>query len=433
MSWSASLQVAKIGPGSLCKALSRSRSWQSYPRFAPDRLHAARVGFFVVCLALTLMSCWPHAAEATASEDRTAEVWLVTYGPGEIYWQRFGHNAIWIRDPRRGLDHTFNFGFFDFAQENFMLRFLRGRMLYFSAARPATEEFAEYIDDNRSIRVQRLALSSAQTEQLTAHLLNETRPENRDYRYDYYLNNCSTRVRDVLDQALGGQLADRSGRQPALQSWRDHTRRLTSMDFWLYLGLEIVLGEAVDQPISRWDEMFIPERLAEAEANLDVDSAEGPIALVQEDASLFESTARQPPSTPRAWWPRYLLASIGLLVVLGALSRLAGSGLARALARGWFAVSGLAGLAILFFWFGTDHSVARFNLNLLVFNPLWLWPAVSRDAGRFLLPVVAGCSLLALGLPLLPPHQYTLDVLAAFLPLNLAAAAVVGRTRRSRH
>jgi len=81
---------------------------------------------------------------------------------------------------------------------------------------------------------------------------------------------------------------------------------------------------------------------------------------------------------------------------------------------------------LLFFWFGTDHAVARLNLNLLVFNPLWLWPAFSRNAGRYLLPVVVGCSLLALLLPLLPPHQYALDVLAAFLPLNLAAAGVLG-------
>jgi hypothetical protein len=74
--------------------------------------------------------------------------------------------------------------------------------------------------------------------------------------------------------------------------------------------------------------------------------------------------------------------------------------------------------------------VARFNLSLLVFNPLWLWPAFGRNAGRYLLPVVVGCSALALLLPLLPPHQYVFDVLAAFLPLNLAAAAVLSGSRR---
>jgi hypothetical protein len=384
----------------------------------------------VTCLALALPVFWSSPAVALDDAEAPAEAWLVTYGPGEIYWQRFGHNAIWIRDARRGLDHTFNFGFFDFAQENFMLRFLRGRMLYFSAARPATEEFADYIDENRSIHVQRLALSDAQTEQLTTFLLNELRPENRDYRYDYYLNNCSTRVRDALDRALGGQLSAEFGHQPATQTWRDHTRRLTSADFWLYLGLEIVLGAEVDQPISRWDEMFIPAKLAAAVSGMEVDSAAGRVALVREQARLYEATLDPPPDRPRAWWPRYLLASLVLLAVAALLARVAGSGLARLLARAWFAVAGLAGLALLFFWFGTDHSVAGSNLNLLVFNPLWLWPAFGRRGGRYLFAAVAGCSLLALLLPLLlQPQQYLLDVLAAFLPLNLAAAAVLGGAR----
>ncbi len=125
----------------------------------------------------------------------------------------------------------FNFGFFDFAQENFILRFLRGRMLYFSAAQPAREEFAAYIDENRSIRAQRLALSPEQTAATHGFLLQEVRPENRDYRYDYYRNNCSTRVRDALDQAFGGRLSADFGRLPAAQTWRDHTRRLTGGGF----------------------------------------------------------------------------------------------------------------------------------------------------------------------------------------------------------
>ena len=117
----------------------------------PVRNRARR--FFLCCLLA--MGCSLPAAAFAAEEQPESDVWLVTYGPGEIYWQRFGHNAIWIRDPQRGLDHVFNFGFFDFAQQDFMLRFLRGRMLYFSAAQPARDEFAAYMDENRSIRAQR--------------------------------------------------------------------------------------------------------------------------------------------------------------------------------------------------------------------------------------------------------------------------------------
>jgi hypothetical protein len=279
----------------------------------------------------------PAAAFATEGQPES-DVWLVTYGPGEIYWQRFGHNAIWIRDPQRGLDHVFNFGFFDFAQQDFMLRFLRGRMLYFSAAQPARDEIAAYMDENRSIRAQRLALSVTEKEWLTQYLLQEVRPENRDYRYDYYLNNCSTRVRDALDQALGGALSREFGRVPAAQTWRDHTRRLTRSDFWLYLGLEIALGARVDRPVSRWDEMFIPQMLADAVASLQTPSASVPTPLVVEDVLLYESSLPPPPAQTRGWWPRYLLASLALLAAGWLASRWAGA-LLPALARAWFLIA----------------------------------------------------------------------------------------------
>lgn len=383
--------------------------------------------FLLSCL-LVLGCSLPGAALAAPGKP-DSDVWLVTYGPGEIYWQRFGHNAIWIRDPQRGLDHVFNFGFFDFAQQNFMLRFLRGRMLYFSAARPARDEFSAYMDENRSIRAQRLALSAPEKEWLTEYLLQEVQPENRDYRYDYYRNNCSTRVRDALDQALGGGISRAFGQVPAAQTWRDHTRRLTASDFWLYLGLEIVLGAPVDRPIDSWEEMFIPALLADAVAGMEVETGAARAPLVLEDVTLFESSLQTPAAEPRAWWPRYLLASLALLATTWMLSRLLGAGLAHVMARGWLLVSGVAGLALLFFWLGTDHSVASLNLNLLVFNPLWLWPALGGKSNRRVLPMVAGFSLLALVMPLFPPQQYSWDVLAAFLPLNVAAAMALRSPR----
>ncbi len=380
-----------------------------------------------VCTLLCLLAVAPARA-AAAAED--AQVWLVTYGPGEIYWQRFGHNAIWIRDPARDLDDTFNFGFFDFAQPDFLLRFLQGRMLYFSAAQPAREEFAAYIDENRSIRAQRLDLSPAQIGWLADYLLDEVRPENRDYLYDYYLNNCSTRVRDAIDQAIGGGLAAASKDLPASQTWRDHTRRLSSADFWLYLGLEIALGARVDRPISRWDEMFIPKVLADT---LAAGAAGAPAPLVLEDVVLFESTLPSPPPRPQAWWPRYLLVSLALAGLGWVASRWTGAAPFRALARAWLVTAGLGGLVLLFLWFGTDHEAAGLNLNVLVLNPLWLWLGLRPGRGPGALPLVAGFAALALLLAFLPPNQYTLDVLAAFLPLNLAAAAALdaGVARRA--
>lgn len=382
-------------------------------------------GWLILVMSLAL----PLAAAAQTGEPQaegsTPEVWLVTYGPGQIYWQRFGHNAIWIRDPELGLDHTFNFGFFDFGQEDFFLRFLQGRMLYFSAAQPAREEFASYIDEDRSIRAQKLEVGADRALELAAYLLREIQPQNRDYLYDYYVNNCSTRVRDAIDTALGGELRQRFGGVPAAQDWRDHTRRLSAGDFWLYLGLEIVLGAPVDQPITAWDEMFIPEKLAEAVQELHRPNAEGGTPLVSEDVMLYESTRPLPPDRPHNWWPRYLLAALALLAAGALLARIGGRRVARALARGWLAVAGIAGLAMLFFWFGTDHMAARDNINVLLFNPLWLIPAAGRRTDKRVLLALAGIALCAAPAEWLPLHQYNLDVLAAFLPLHFGAMAAL--------
>ena len=379
-------------------------------------------------LYLVVVSTWSSTLAADEPAPST-EVWLLTYGPGEIYWQRFGHNAIWIRDTDLGLDHVFNFGFFDFEQENFFLRFLQGRLLYFSAARPAQREFSSYIDENRSIRAQRLKLTPEQSLRLVEYLVDEVQPENRDYLYDYYTNNCSTRVRDALDLALGGALASSFKPVTGAQSWRDHTRRLTVGNFWIYLGLEIALGAKIDQPISRWDEFFIPSELAASLAAVEQPGAGSLQSLVVEDVMLYQSSLKPPPLVPGNWWPRYLLMGMGLLAVAWLACSLLRVLNPLLLVQGWLLLSGLAGVIMLFFWFFTDHAAAGQNLNLLVFNPLW-WLVLYWKQHKAAGPVLLLASVLAWLMALLSPHQYTIDVLAAFLPLNIASGITLILLRR---
>jgi hypothetical protein len=123
------------------------------------------------------------------------------------------------------------------------------------------------------------------------------------------------------------------------------------------------------------------------------------------------------------------LASLGVLFLSWLLCRYALPGLAPVLSRSWLIFSGFVGLALLFFWYGTDHSVASLNLNLLVFCPLWIFLAFWRGHEKIALQIVIGLSALALLMTLSPPEQYNLDVLAAFLPLNLAAALGLFRSR----
>ena len=375
-----------------------------------------------------VMLAWSQAVFATADlqipdvAENGTEAWLVTFGPGEIYWERFGHNAIWLREPSAGIDHTFNFGYFDFEQEDFFLNFMRGRMLYFSVAQPASREFEFYQQENRSIRVQKLELKPAQYRQLRDYLLNEIKLENRNYRYDYYLNNCSTRIRDALDIALDGELSSRTKTVPAILNFRDQTRRLTQMQFWYYLGLELGLGSPVDREVTRWDEMFIPMVVADELAAMSLGTSKPGDPLVKVDEMLFTASNPLPSAAPTSIWYRYL--ALGLLVT--GLAWLSGKFMPpvwlAGLCQAWVLICVTNGLILAALWLFTDHEVTRNNANLLLFNPLVILALVPvlRRVGAV---VMAAGVVVAYILLLLPQHQYNLDMLALLTPINLAVAA----------
>ena len=388
-----------------------------------------RTGVIRVWCSLLFLGFLAWSQTGLTSEDLSIptvsgddkEAWLVTFGPGEVYFERFGHNAIWLREPVAGLDHTFNFGYFDFEQEDFFLRFMRGRMLYFSVAQPANIEFGHYRQDNRSIRAQKLNLKPMQYQQLRDYLLNEIQPENRNYRYDYYLNNCSTRIRDALDIALDGALSARTGQVPAELNFRDQTRRLTQMQFWYYLGLESGLGYPVDRVVTRWDEMFIPMVVADEIAAMSEEAADAGRPLLAVDTMLFTSSLPAPTDTPTTIWYRYLL--MGLL--LAGLAWLSGKFMPKVwlagLCHAWALVNATMGFLLAALWLLTDHEASSQNANLLLFNPLLilaLVPGLQRIAAMILI----GGNVLALILLLLPVHQYNLDVVALITPINLAVA-----------
>jgi hypothetical protein len=404
---------------------------------APSRSRNARPLALLALLAALLVNLAALPASAQSDPDAfplpplpgTPEAWLVTYGPGEIYWQRFGHNAIWLREPG-GLDHTFNFGFFDFDQENFLLRFVQGRMRYFAAAMPAEREFAFYRQEGRKISAQRLDLTPEAYVRLREHLLWHVAPENREYRYDYYLDNCSTRVRDALDLGLGGALSQRFRDEPAGQNFRDHTRRSTEGDLDYYLGLVGALGRPVDRPINRWEEMFLPAVLATGVADFRTPSTGGDVPLVLETRVFAEAAVPQPPERPGRTWPLY--GAIGLVLAgLGWLAARSGRRTAvDGMAFAWLMIGGTLGIGLAAAWALTDHSVARDNANLLLLSPLWLLGLVPRLRRVTAGLMVAGTGM-ALGMAIWPGGQYLADTLALLAPINLAVAARLPNTGRA--
>lgn len=294
---------------------------------------------------------------------------VVTMQPGEEYWSRFGHNAILVESPD-GERLLYNYGFFDFDQDGFLARFLRGRMLYQLAVLPYARDLAYYDQEGRGVSLQWLRLEPAQASGLAEFLQWNARPENAEYRYDYFLDNCATRVRDALDQALGGSLKSQLvGRSRGL-TYRSESQRLSAPVPWLYLGIDIGLGPRADRVMSRWDEGFVPMRLAEALREARATDG-GPLVAAELELlpHRLAATLDEPPLL------RYWFMAAGALLAL-AFWRLGRTQQTHArlafclLAGGFWLICAVGGSVLLGLWLFTDHLVAHANANLLLLNPL---------------------------------------------------------------
>jgi hypothetical protein len=390
------------------------------------------------------------AQSAHRTPGDSLDVALLTIGPGAEVWEKFGHNALVIVDRATGRATSYNYGMFDFRQESFVLRFVQGRMWYYMLGRAAQRDMDLYTRDDRSVWLQQLAMMPAQKEALRDFLVRNDTDELRHYHYDYYRDNCSTRVRDALDRALGGAIAARFDTAVTPSSYRWHTARLTSGSPLLYTGLMLALGHPTDQPLTAWERMFLPVHLMQDLRELTVpDSAGHPVPLVFVEQQVHQSTRYPEPEAPRRFVFPFLV--VGLL--LGSLLWITGAGGSRAghrmftvLGVSWSVVAGVGGVVLLGLWLLTDHVAARGNASVLLLSPLslalvLLLPLSLRGrarAGRaalgaaLLVAALAGFAIVTLAWPGL--RQPNPELLALTLPLHaglLAGVASMVRTRPS--
>lgn len=364
-----------------------------------------------------------------ASAQPAPEISLLTFAPGEIYWQRFGHNAILVRDHARGDARVYNYGIFDFQQKNFFLNFARGRMLYRLDEAPLDWTLRFYAAEGRWAVEQQLALSEAQRRKLADFLAWNARPENAEYHYDYFIANCSTKARDALDLGLDGGLRAALESRAGTSTWRGEVLRLMAPEPLLMRGMDLGLGPRVDVPLDQWQEGFIPMRLMEAIRSVQVDDGTGlRHPLVAAERQLLPARLAGAPVQSPVSWPMSLLAGLGLAAVLAltARMRVLGAGLAGL----YTLVCGLAGTVLLLGWLATEHWGMAANRNLLLLSPLWLLLPFVRGRGRAALLALLGAgTLIALPVALMGP-QPNLHWVALLLPPHLV---VLARRLRRHH
>jgi len=378
-------------------------------------------------------------------------VYVLTMGPGDHPFFKFGHNAIWIQDRKARRDLVYNFGTFQFDSFQTMLpAFVRGRMMYWLSVSSIQQSLATYQAENRTVEAQELDLDPADRLTLKQRLEENAQPDKRAYRYDYFRDNCSTRVRDAIDAVIGGRLrAAASG--PARMTIRQQALRLTADLVPEYLGIDLALGPSTDRPVDRWAEMYVPQELARTLRAVSLGPGPGGAGarpLVKAQKVLIRARRPPPPEQPPERGVTMLLAGLGVSLLLCALG---GAGAAQPLARLAFGVlaalfgllTGVIGCFLTLVWAATDHQAVYRNENLLQCAPFAIALVVlglgvalgSRGATRKAFVVAAAATALAIagaiGRAALMLQQDNAPLIAFFVPAWIGLSLGLYSIRKS--
>lgn len=311
----------------------------------------------------------PLWASAQWQLSDKGEIHIVTCGPyqGELY-SAFGHSAIRVSDPEAGIDLIYNYGIFDYNQPHFYLNFAKGFLKYRVAVNDYRPFRDFYISENRYIHEQVLNLSPGEKQQLFDFLQWNSRPENMHYYYDYFYDNCATRVRDAVAQTFGDQVEFDGSYVTTKYTIRDLCDLYLQQQPWGDLGIDLCLGLPMDKEASPYEYMFLPDYIEAGfnHASLMKDGKKVP--LVKETILTYQA---RPEQEPTQLFTPFMVFTLLLLFGLWLTYR----GYRRG--RGYFGfdvalltITGLLGWLFFVLWFFTDHAAAAQNFNLLWAIPL---------------------------------------------------------------
>lgn len=377
--------------------------------------------------------CWSVGlAQAQVLSDR-AQISLLTYDPIEEMYGSYGHSAFRVSDPMNGIDKIYNYGTFDFDTPGFYRKFIQGKLNY----KLSTVDYRtfERLNDYypKTIYQENLMLSAAEKQALFAKLETNALPENAYYLYDFFFDNCATRLRDLVDEACGDSIvwAEAEAMGEPL-SFRALQKQYLGGKPWTDFGIDFILGARADRIATPAERMYIPMELQKSFRAAQVRRGDTLLPLLDRGFYL-EQTA--PLVLETAWWQRPLTVMWAVLVIVLLLT-FWGYRTGRAmrwLDATWLTVYGLGGLFVLLMWIATDHSVTTHNWNLLWLHPGFLvllaamWSHKARASWLpWLWAAVAVAALVALGFGALLPQEFH----PAFTPLMLLVVVRAWMARR---
>lgn len=326
-----------------------------------------------LCLIAATLTA-PYALQASETQSLlsdSAKVSIITCSPGTEIYELFGHSAIRVYDKNNGIDEVFNYGLFDFNQESFIYRFVRGKTDYMVGSCSTSYFLWEYLDRGSAVTEYVLDLSRTDKVKIFTYLIENTLPENRTYRYNFIFNNCATKLRDIMVQNIEGKINFIYDSESL--SFRDAIKLYTETSPWSQFGFDLCLGKGLDREATTYEKMFLPEILGKAVYNATITRGGELQQLTLEKNQIAENTLVNP-----APFMSPLVTFIILCLAVAALSiwSVMNKRFIRWFDALFFGLNALFGCVILFLILFSKHPFTDDNYNIVWLNPLMGMPVL---------------------------------------------------------
>jgi len=317
-----------------------------------------RTFFFIFIISCFFVSN-SFAQSLNLSEE--AEISVLTIGPGNSLNDAFGHSAFRVKDKRKQIDLVYNYGIYDFNTPNFYTKFAQGKLNYLIGRNYYEDFYNSYVYQNRTIEEQILNLTDNEKQQIFDYLENNYKPENRAYLYDFFFDNCATRIKDVLIKNCNSDITFNEPENFQAKTFRTLIQNQLEANTWGSVGIDIALGSVIDRPATPEEHMFLPKFIHAffKEATLDNGNK-----LVESNRLVFEKRELTEKSNFLIS-PLFVFSIIGLLIISITFLDYKNNKRSRILDIFIFACTGIIGVLLLLLWFATDHSSTAQNYNLL--------------------------------------------------------------------
>ncbi|WP_367651265.1 lipoprotein N-acyltransferase Lnb domain-containing protein [Winogradskyella undariae] len=298
-----------------------------------------------------------------------AKISVITIGPGESLNDAFGHNAFRIKDKALGIDVVYGYGEYDFDAPNFYLKFAQGKLNYLISRHPFQNFFYAYKRANRTIEEQVLNLSTQDKQKLFNYLENNYKPENRRYLYDFFYDNCATRIRDVTQNTTSETIDFILPQNFEPKTFRDLIHEHVGLNTWGSFGIDIALGAVIDKQATAEEFMFLPKYIHTFFETAKLNTSKN---LVKSATTLYQKKETNTKSNFIVS-PLVIIGLLAACILFITYKDYKNKVRSKWLDISLFALTGLIGIVLLLLWFATDHSATALNYNVLWAFPLNLF------------------------------------------------------------